>query len=274
MTPDQQSDQPPGQRLHDAMQQAGSLFGPHRADLVTLAAARGRRLRLVRRVQLGALGLLVAGAGVLGTAQFLPAPADRAPAVGPDVPASATPSTTPSATPSTTPTGPPAPVVSPAAGGPRSGPISAQLAVFLPPGTTTRLSSNGTFVEGRVPGNTGDQVWGSVLYDDGKGPAVVSVSVLDAAVSVPVNCDRDTPPLCRMLPDGTAVRTLKLTLAGGQLLWTVSATRPDGRRAEVSAINSDHPITDSGHPTRAEPPLTTDQLQAIATSPHWDRQSP
>ncbi|WP_329611703.1 hypothetical protein [Kitasatospora herbaricolor] len=269
MTPDQQSDQPPGQRLHDAMQQASGRFGPHRADLVTLAAARGRRLRLVRRVQLGALGVLVAGAGVLGTAQFLPAPADRAPAVGPDVPASATSSATPSAVPTFS----PAPVVSPAAGGPRSGPLSAQLAAFLPPGTTTRISSSGSFVEGRVAGNPGDEVSGSVLYDDGKGRALVSVSVLDAVLDS-VDCGRETPPVCRLLPDGTAVRTDKLTLTGGQLLWTVSATRPDGRRTSVSASNSDRPITDSGHPTRTEPPLTTDQLQAIATSPHWDRQTP
>ncbi|OKI25095.1 hypothetical protein [Streptomyces sp. CB03911] len=273
MTPDQQSDQPPGQRLHDAMQQASSRFGPHRADLVTLAAARGRRLRLVRRVQLGALGVLVAGAGVLGTAQFLPAPADRAPAVGPDLPASATPSAAPSATPSAAPTRSPAPVVSPATGGPRSGPVSEQLAAFLPPGTTTRVSSSGSIVEGRVAGNPGDRVSGSVLYDDGKGPAVVSVSVLDAVLDS-VDCGRETPPVCQVLPDGTAVRTDKLTLAGGQLLWTVSATRPDGRRASVSASNSDRPITDSGHPTRTEPPLTTDQLQAIATSPHWDRRTP
>ena len=268
MTPDQQSDQPPGQRLHDAMQQASGRFGPHRADLVTLAAARGRRLRLVRRVQLGALGVLVAGAGVLGTAQFLSATANRPPAVAPDVPASATPSATPTRS--------PAPVVSPAAGGPRSGPLSEQLAAFLPPGTTTRISSSGSFIEGRSTGksgNPGDRASGSVLYDDGKGPAVVSVSVL-AAVLGPVDCGWETPPVCQVLPDGTVLRTDKLALAGGQLLWAVIATRPNGRRVEANAVNSDHLITDSGHPTRTEPPLTTDQLQAIATSPHWDRQTP
>ena len=136
------------------------------------------------------------------------------------------------------------------------------------------------FVDGRVTGQSGDPASGSVLrapcsvlYDDGTGPAVVSVSVLDAVLGF-VDCGRETAPICQVLPDGTAVRTEKLSPANGQLLWVVSATRPDGRRVGVSAINSEQPITDSGHPARAEPPLTADRLQAVALSPHWARPGP
>ena len=273
MTPDQQSDQPPGQRLHDALQHTSARFGPHRADLVTLATARGRRLRLVRRAQLGAVTALVTVAGVLGAAQLHPRPATQPPAVTPTFSASATPSIPPTYSP----THPAASSVTPLAGGPRSGPLSAQLAAFLPPGTTTRLSSTGSFVDGRVTEgppedgpDTGKPAAGVVLYDDGKGPAVVDVSHLDSVLDA-VGCGRTLPPLCEVLASGTAVNTDKLSLANGQLMWVATATRPDGRRVRVTAVNSDQGITDSGRPTRAEPPLTTDQLQAIALSPHWDR---
>ncbi|MFC8448710.1 hypothetical protein [Kitasatospora sp. NPDC057223] len=104
-------------------------------------------------------------------------------------------------------------------------------------------------------------------------PTVGGAALRTDAVLGSVDCGRDTPPTCQVLPNGTALRSERVPLANGQLMWVVIAIRPDGRRVRVSATNSEHPITDSSHPTRAEPPLTIDQLQAIALSPHWDRQT-
>lgn len=149
------------------------------------------------------------------------------------------------------------------------------MAAFLPPGTTTRVASRGSFVDGRIivssDGSGAPQ--GFVAYDDGKGRAAVSVSVLDTDLR-DLTCAQPTKPLfCDVLADGTVVKAFKSRLTSGQLSWSVSAMRPNGRRVEVGEFNTD--VVPYDNPaatvTRAEPPLTIDQLQAIALSPHWDR---
>ncbi|AUY49389.1 hypothetical protein [Streptomyces sp. CB01881] len=266
MNPDQQS----GRRLHDAMQHTSDRFGPHRTDLVLRAAARGRRLRLVRRVQIGTVAAAVAGAAVLGGAQLWPRTA-------PAPPAAVTPTPTPTATATPTPTSAPtrSPSAAPPVGGPRSGPVSAQLAEFLPPGTSTRVISTGSFEDGRLgksPDGTA-KASGQVLYDDGHGRAVIAVGLTDALPNTILTCEPALKPFfCDVLPDGTMVKADKLSLVNGHLSWVVTATRPDFRRVEVSAFTTDQlPVSAANRPTRAEPPLTIDQLQGIALSPHWNR---
>ncbi|MFB7616988.1 hypothetical protein [Kitasatospora sp. NPDC056181] len=264
MNPDQQSDR----RLRDAMQYTSDAFGPHRPDLVRRAAARGRRLRLVRRVQIGTAAAAVAGAAALGASQL---PLRAAPA--PPAAVTTAPTATPTATAAPTPTR--SPSAAPPVGGPRTGPVSAQLAEFLPPGSTTRVLSTGSFEDGRLATSAGGTsvADGQVLYDDGKGRASVAVKVMDTPQSTSRSCEQAVKPLfCDVLPDGTVVKAEKLSLVNGQVAWVVTATRPDLRRVEAAAFNTDQlPVTAANRPTRAEPPLTIDQLQGIALSPHWNR---
>ncbi|MGV9266851.1 hypothetical protein ACWDRR_19575 [Kitasatospora sp. NPDC003701] len=264
MSPDQQSGRP----LHEAMQQTSDRFGPHRSDLVLRAAARGRRLRLVRRAQIAAVAAAVAGATVLGAVRLAPR-AEPAPPPAVHPAPSATPTPGPSPLPIRSPS------ASPPTGGPRTGPVSAQLAAFLPPGTTTRVLSTGSFEDGRLTESSdGTGVAdGQVIHDDGHGRAAVAVKLTDAPPSTRLTCEQAVPPFfCDVLPDGTVVKAEKVTLVSGNLAWIVTATRPDLRKVEVAAFNTDRlPVTAAIRPTRAEPPLTFDQLQAIALSPHWNR---
>ncbi|WP_043468641.1 hypothetical protein [Kitasatospora sp. MBT66] len=257
MSPDQQ----PGRRLHEAMQHSSDAFGRHRADLVLRAAAQGHRLRLVRRARIAALAGAVAGAAVLGAAQLSPGAA-------PAPPPAVTPTSTPTFAP--VPTRPPS--AAPPVGGPRSGPLAAQLAAFMPPGTTTRVSSSGAFEDGRVTLSQTGTASGYVLHDDGRGGASVGVRLADVDRRTPT-CDPGPWLFCDILADGTAVKAEKARLASGYLLWSVHVLHPDGRKVDVDELNTDRipEKATTASPTRAEPPLTIDQLQAIALSPHWNR---
>ncbi len=263
MSPDQQS----GRRLHEAMRHSSDAFGPHRADLVLGAAARGRRLRLVHRARIAALAAAVAGAAVLGATQLSPG---AAPAQSPAVTPTSTPTFAPAPTATLVPVPTRPPSAAPPLGGPRSGPVSAQLAAFMPPGTTTRSSSSGSFENGRVTweGQTGTAS-GIVLYDDGHGRASVELRLADYLPRTP-DCDPG-PWHCDILEDGTSVRAEKVRLTSGYLLWSVHVLHPDGRKVDVDELNTDRiqENATTASPTRPEPPLTLDQLQAIALSPHW-----
>ncbi|MGW2251301.1 hypothetical protein ACWCXH_13965 [Kitasatospora sp. NPDC001660] len=255
----------PDQRLHDALHRTSQQFGPHRGDLVARAAARGHRLRLIRRAQIGTAAVLTAGACVAGTVAFgdHPSSAPPAPAAPPAV--TATPAPAPTRTPS----------ASPPAGGPRNGPISGQLAAFLPPGRITRTNSNGGFVDGRIlrerpEGNPSSG--GGFTYDDGKGTSVIEVDLSDDPKSW--DCHPSSPEDCpETLPDGTKVLVRPGRIVGGGIRLTVDTQRPDGRRVEVVEYNIDHidPAEKSPTPTRPDLPLTVDQLRGIALSPHWNR---
>lgn len=71
------------------------------------------------------------------------------------------------------------------------------------------------------------------------------------------------------LPDGTWIVTSQGPSepagVGGGLMAMVDVLTPDGVRIAVSEYNRDG----SGGTTRPTPPLTTDQLRAIATDPAW-----
>lgn len=258
----------PDQRLHDALHHSSRQFGPHSADLVVRAAARGRRLRLVRRAQIGVAAFAVAGLCVAGSAAFAGHSASVSPAPAGTPTATAAPAPAPAPTPT--------PSASPPAGGPRSGPISAQLAAFMPPGKITNTNSNGTFVEGRITkpkpeGNLG--AGGGFVYDDGRGEGLVWVDLADG---MPLdNLDRQPTSPERhpeRFPDGTAVLVEQGQWIGGVTHWKVTVLRPDGRQIEVDEVNTNR-IDPSGKtgPTRPEPPLTIDQIRGIALSPHWSR---
>ncbi|MFJ3790830.1 hypothetical protein [Kitasatospora sp. NPDC090091] len=273
MTPDQTPPASADERLHAALRQASRHFAPHSPDLVLRAAARGRRLRLVRRVQLGAAAAAVAGVSVLGAVQLSPQTAAPAAPAGPVASATGTASNAPA------PTGTAAGTTSPTAsapadlptGGPRSGPIADQLAAFLPPGPVSRATSHGSFTDGRVTESAdGNPAGGSLVYDDGSGAVTIDVLLLDAKSDA--GTGNPSQLFHDVLPDGTVVAGEKTLLPSGYQLWQVSSVRPDGRYVAVSEVNTDQRLSATPiRPTRAEPPLSLDRLKAIALSPHWRR---
>ncbi|MER7751800.1 hypothetical protein [Kitasatospora sp. NPDC097643] len=266
----------PDQRLHDALRHASRQFGPHSGDLVVRATTRGRRLKLVRRAQLGTAALAVAGACVAGGFVLSGSPAAApAPAAPPTATATAT------GTPTAPPTAAPTPSAAPPTGGPRSGPISAQLAAFLPPGKITRTNSNGTFVDGRItkPADQRMGAGGGFTYDDGKGASVIQVDFSDGTSQGYGDCHPTSPEHCpETLPDGTKVWVEPGKIIGGGIKLTVRVLRPDGRLVEVDEFNVASIVPPGGDdrnfspaPTRPDLPLTVDQLRGIALSPHWNR---
>ncbi|MFJ3215829.1 hypothetical protein ACIPLC_07920 [Kitasatospora sp. NPDC086801] len=262
----------PDQRLHGALHDASQRFGPHSGDLVARAAARGRRLRLVRRAQLGAAAFVAAGVCVTGGVAFSGRPASvPAPAAPPTATAAPAPTQTQTQAPTR------APSASPPLGGPRSGPISAQLAAFLPPGKITRTNSNGTFVDGRItkPDTPNTGAGGGFTYDDGKGASVIQVDLGDHTRTEGSGCPPTSPGHCaETLPDGTKVWVDAGAIIGGGKRLTVIALRPDGRQVQVEEFNVASIVPSAGNatpaPTRPDLPLTVDQLRGIALSPHWN----
>lgn len=256
MSPDEQ----PHHGLHDAMSQAAERFGPHGPDLVARAAVRGRRLRRIRHVRLGAVAVLAVGVAGLGVNQLAP----RAAAPAGPVTASATATAAPS--PEFTP-----PVV------PRSGPVAAQLVAMLPTrGSTTVVDSSGEFTDGRVigPPDRERRVDVSLVYDDGHGRVAMALNVHD--VSQAVLAGRTCGPVpgrtCEVLADGTQVETERPqagSARGGA--WTAIAIRPDGRFVQLIEFDTDDlsGIT-RGPATRTDAALSVEELKAVVLSTHWN----
>ncbi|MFJ1707252.1 hypothetical protein [Kitasatospora sp. NPDC088346] len=257
MSPDEQ----PQHGLHDAMSVAVERFGRHGPDLVARAAVRGRRLRRVRRMQLGAVAVLAVGAAGLGINQL--APRTAAP-VGPaTAPASAGATPSPAFTP---------PVVS------RSGPVAGQLAAMLPTrGSTTVAHSLGEFTDGRVGATPGHEprVDVSLLYDDGHGRVALALNVHDItpAVLAGRTCGPVPGRTCEVLPDGTQVETERPQAgSAGSGGWTAIAIRPDGRFVQLTEFDTDQLAEiPRGPATRTDAALTVEELKAVVLSPHWNR---
>src|SRR3954452_3724702 len=135
-----------------------------------------------------------------------------------------------------------------------------------PLGILTRLIPAGAYEIGER--NGGDNEHGQLQLTDAKGRSTVSV-VASTNLPWPEACHPQVPD-CALttLPDGSRVLTTRqqpLHAPGGSLTWSVHVLRPDGLSLVVSASNHGF-LTTSGGVDRAEPVLTTDQLQAIATS--------
>ncbi|MET9958877.1 hypothetical protein ABZ128_07265 [Streptomyces sp. NPDC006326] len=113
----------------------------------------------------------------------------------------------------------------------------------------------------------GQQDYGYVVLDDGKGASLVEANVqLDMGRAL---AGRFNGPGVTVLPDGTKVVVEKKSgEKGGKgvVWWMVDVLRPDGRRVAVSAFNTGN---QSKPATRDEPVLTTEQLQKIALDPKW-----
>ncbi|WP_404958019.1 hypothetical protein [Streptomyces sp. 147326] len=106
---------------------------------------------------------------------------------------------------------------------------------------------------------------GYIVFDDGKGKSLVSLSV-SRSEGVSGFPGLNQPPL----PDGTLVNVGQGPAEKGKgvIEWKVDTLRTDGLRVVVAAYNT---ANQSGTATRDQPALTLDQLKEIALAPGWNR---
>ncbi|MFE4416170.1 hypothetical protein [Streptomyces sp. NPDC056821] len=115
----------------------------------------------------------------------------------------------------------------------------------------------------------GDDGFGYVVLDDGRGASLVQVNVQPDMRDVEGEL---FGPDAKVLPDGTKVVTHRQPGEKGIpgiVWWSVDTIRPDDRRVVISAFNSGAQNTPA---TRETPALTMKQLEAIATDPKWHPQ--
>lgn len=144
-----------------------------------------------------------------------------------------------------------------------SGPgMAATLQSLLPKGTYSAQAGRGTD-DPRGPA-------GSLLYDDGKGAARVEVAVYrvdrnGASVREHTQC---FSRVCerKTLPDGSLVRAHELRHNKGTKRRVVTYVFASGDMVEVTAWNTPSKEGEAG---RDEPPLTLEQLKAVAMSSAW-----
>ncbi|MBT2417936.1 hypothetical protein J7F01_09265 [Streptomyces sp. ISL-22] len=241
-------------RLSDALHDIGSGFDADRAALVAAGRARGRRLRLRRRAAVagGAAGIALVGVGGAllvpwgGAADPLPSSSSVA----------EQPSGTPSAVPLT------------------SRELITTLEGLLPEGKVSDQEARGT-------GDSPLPPYVRLVYDDGKGPGAVGVSLnriepgSDHARETTDCPDRTLVPhdscVATRLPDGSLLRLFQgyeyPDRRVDTKLWSADLVTPAGQHVSVSEWNAaaekDAPVS------RSEPPLSTAQLKELVTAQVW-----
>ncbi|MFE4871819.1 hypothetical protein [Streptomyces sp. NPDC056682] len=136
--------------------------------------------------------------------------------------------------------------------GPSAEAVEKQLAALLPTGKGLRVLEK-----------DGQEGYASLVVDDGNGKGLIQVNVQTGMSDVSPGGETST------LPDGTLVGLEKKDGekgGAGVVWWTADTVRPNGFRVVVSAFNTGN---QNKAATRAEPPLTLEQLKAIALDPHW-----
>ncbi|MEU7060000.1 hypothetical protein [Streptomyces sp. NPDC046197] len=242
-------------RFATALRDAGGTFETDQQDLVAAGERRGRRLRLRRRAALAGGVTSVALVG-LGGALVLPGghadgARQRTAAAGPTTPGTST---------------------TPRTGATRDD-VLRILEKALPPGRFSGEEGRGT--ETDLP------PYALVVYDDGKGKAAVAVTLdrfqpggqhalqtTQCPDKVFIAYDACTST---KLADGSSLVILKgyeyPNRRSGTKLWTADLVTPAGEHIGVqewnSAAEKDSPVT------RAEPPLSAEQLTALVGSHEW-----
>lgn len=130
----------------------------------------------------------------------------------------------------------------------------------------------------------------TVVLRDGQGLTSVSASVRMTADPLE-SCAGIADCRTRTLPDGSTTFAARQPVGNAPpefLQWRVAIRRPDGRTVQVNAGNTAGPglilINDDDYPglvfqgspgtrkpSRVEPALTLDQLEAMAADPRWTR---
>ncbi|MEV7519509.1 hypothetical protein [Streptomyces sp. NPDC091371] len=110
----------------------------------------------------------------------------------------------------------------------------------------------------------GENGFGYVVLDDGKGKSLVQLNIAkDSGAS-------DFKANAAPLADGTQVNIAQGPTEKGKgvVQWTADTLRKNGLRVTVTAYNT---ANQSGAATRETPALTLDQLKELATAPGWNR---
>jgi hypothetical protein len=272
-------------RLHDTAQS-------YRTDLTPLVASAlqdGRRRLRRRRAGLvggvAAVALIGVGAALLP----VPVPGGAGTVTGPAATTSST-RATPLPTGDASATGrPPAvttgvlPAPGPAVGTQQ---LISTLESLLPTGSATEPQGRGTDGPG-VP-DAPDAPFATVVFDDGHGASAITFSATHATLPL---IPSDTAMACdpsisiaqvtctaKELPGGYRFQLdqlLYLPAAQGLREWQGYLTAPDGTELELDETNAaQEQMSAKSHagvrPTRADPPLTGDQIAALLSSASWD----
>ncbi|WP_329456741.1 hypothetical protein [Streptomyces sp. NBC_01497] len=237
-----------------AVRRTGGVFTPADSGaLVEEGLARGRRRQAKRRTVAVAGSVLVAGAVAFGGAYG----AGIVGAGGTGTPAAASRAAVPSA-------------VSSSSTAFTGRQMVAAMREVMPAGSMTGVEATGV-----------DEVQGptvSLVYDDHKGPAAVTLAVEGAngGTSDRVTCpDKGTVPYdaCARstLPDGSELMIVKgyeyPDKREKTKLWTATVATPGGGTVEVQEWNA--PTEKDSTISRSEPPLNPDQLKKLVTSDVW-----
>ncbi|SDM94860.1 hypothetical protein SAMN04487981_10340 [Streptomyces sp. cf386] len=247
-------------RLGHALHSTGDHFEADRAALVAGGLARGRRQRLRRRAAVagGAAGIALVGVG-----GALLVPWDGTPDPLPSTATSTSMSSVagqPSGTPAT------APVT--------AGELIETLEGLLPEGKVSEQEGRGAEEAMLSP-------YAHLVFDDGKGPGALSVSLnridpgSDRARQV-VDCpDKALIPhdscVSSRLPDGSLLMLFQGYEYPDRRVdtkrWTADLVTPTGQHISVSEWNA---AAEKGAPvSRPEPPLSTGQLKELVTAQAW-----
>lgn len=270
-------------RLSELMDAATRALHPP-VDAILAEGERLGRYRRRRRRTAVATGtaavMLLAGAGAAaGLRLSRPAPYDAADAAHVLHRPSTAPKNTADATPSPSPTAQ-APVKALA-------PITATAAVNI-----LRMKVPATWKYGAYPQSNSGMSLLNIDVDDGKGLARVFVAIGNSKQSGmdPIDCKLQAallasggkrPPgapatncVVRHYPNGDQVMQEVLRADPyGEYQYRIIADRADGVALEITAANGDWSAA-STEVTRATPPLTVEQLTAIALDPIWQLEVP
>ncbi|MFK4088365.1 hypothetical protein ACI2LF_29900 [Kribbella sp. NPDC020789] len=231
-------------RLPRLMRQATETLEPHRPDLIERGMRRGavlrRRGRVVSVLTATAAVALTAG-GVAAVQANVGSRAEQPPVAGFTAP-------TPSAT-SSTPARKPGPAT--------------------PAGTLKTLTE--LLPSGFVA--VGENTWGDdfigagLVVVDKQGKTWLEVSGIETVKYQP-SCE-NVPPTqnCKVRPDGTFLRTYQAK-DDGRVYNTVVLEYPDRRAISLTSSNTAGPQK-FAEPRRPQPPLSLEQLTAMAYSKAW-----
>ncbi|GGQ04558.1 hypothetical protein ACFFKE_19685 [Streptomyces mutabilis] len=257
--PGEQHQTPFEERLSAVLRDAGGGFDADRTALVAGGRSRGRRAMTRRRA--GVVGGAVAGVALVGVggATLLP----QGKSNGPDVSAASSgTSSRPSAS-ATTPA--PAPV--------SGDTVLGEFKKLLPEGEFSQEAARGSADE---PGP-----YAHLVYDDGEGAAALNVSLQRVEPGSPhvrelTRCpDKTFTPYddcsSTRLPDGSLLRLLKGYEYPDKRVdtkyWSADLVTPGGQHVNVGEWNA--PAQKGAPVTRAEPPLSAEELTEVVTAEVW-----
>jgi hypothetical protein len=138
-------------------------------------------------------------------------------------------------------------------------------ALHVPGGLTARpAQDSGMPVLVVWPSQGGFKAIADLVSAAGTGGVVVYVSGVPAG---PVRCPRPDRTSTCQLQDGNAISISQQTLTDGTTRWSVTAVRPDHSSVGITASNAQIAALDGGGARLRQPPLSVQQLTALALTP-------